>query len=279
MKNASIETSLVTSRWLYKNLKAENLVILDATMNSIKQSDQKFKNEQILGAHAVNLKTQFSDTGATFPSTIPSASKFIYTVSELGIRSDSAVIIYDQKGIYSSPRLWWLFKSFGHDQVAVLGGGFSEWKKNNYPTESNSDLTIKTSNNTKDYKAHMSSNCILKFDQISSLSQNKNFLIVDARSSGRFKGLEPEPRDGLRGGNIPNSINLPYTEVLDNGNLKKLPELRVIFDKFNIANKNLIFTCGSGITACILALAADLLGIKNISVYDGSWTEYGTLTH
>ena len=274
METISIDSSLVSAEWLNDHLNAKNLVILDASMVPVDHSKDKIGSIGIKGANYANPKTLFSDLTSPFPNTFPNKQQFEKTSSKLGIHNESVVVIYDQKGIYSSPRLWWLFKSYGHHQVAVLDGGFPEWKSKGFPTGA-----LQTPNESQhDFRAHLNSNCIIDFDQISSLSQDRDVLIIDARSTGRFYGLEPEPREGLRGGHIPNSVNLPYTDLLESGKLKNPTELKSTFEKLDIENKSLVFTCGSGITACILALAADLIGIKKLAIYDGSWTEYGNLT-
>jgi thiosulfate/3-mercaptopyruvate sulfurtransferase len=217
----------------------------------------------------------FSDTSATFPSTVPSEEQFTNEAQKLGVNKNSAIVVYDDKGIYSSARAWYLFKAFGFKNVAVLDGGLPQWKKANYPLE-----TKKENPRTKgNFKANYHSEKFKFFDDVQASTTNKEHLIIDARSENRFKSLVAEPRKGLRSGTIPNSVNIPYTNLLENGhNFKSKEDIEQEFGNVNASNKHLVFSCGSGITACVLALGAELIDKTNTSVYDGSWTEYGTLT-
>ena len=268
-----IHIPLVSADWLYKNFDAKNLIILNATIQKITStSDDNSLSGQIPNSRFFDLKHKFSDTSATFPNTIPSAKQFESEAQSLGINSDSIIVIYDEKGIYSSPRAWWLFKTMGFHNVAVLDGGLPEWKSKEYPV-SKSQLNIFTKGN---FKANYNSELIHFFEDMKKVVEEHQDCIVDARSAERFNGAVTEPRAGLRSGHIPNSFNLPYADLLDGNTMKPLPELKLFFKGFR--NKKLVFTCGSGITACILALAADLCGYRNASVYDGSWTEWGALT-
>ena len=208
-----------------------------------------------------------------FPSAFPSSAQFQREARGLGINQDSAIVVYDDKGIYSSARVWWLFKAFGFNNIAVLNGGFPAWINAGYNAESmQSDEGDKG-----DFIAKLQQGYMKFFDDIKEASKDNTHNIIDARSSGRFHSLEPEPREGLRMGNIPNSVNLPYTDLLEDGLLKSKKDLAKAYYMVADKSDDIIFSCGSGITACILALGADISGYKNISVYDGSWTEWGTL--
>lgn len=266
----SFISPIVSVKWLHERLNAENLVVLDGTI--AKPFDAS--HEQILNAKFFDIKQKFSDTTNEFPSAFPSAQQFQKEARVLGINQDSAIVVYDDKGIYSSARVWWLFKAFGFDNVAVLNGGFPEWKKSGFPTENMKPNDVEQG----DFVAKLQPQYMKFFDDIVYASQDKTHKIIDARSAGRFNCKEPEPREGLRMGTIPNSVNLPYTDLLNNGVLKSKKELAKAFYMVAEQHEPIIFSCGSGITACVLALGAELSGYKNISVYDGSWTEYGTLT-
>jgi thiosulfate/3-mercaptopyruvate sulfurtransferase len=167
-----------------------------------------------------------------------------------------------------------LFKAFGFDNIAVLDGGLPEWKAAGFKLE-----TKKTDAKPKgNFVATYNTTLFKFFDDIKKSSDNNNHLIIDARSEQRFKSIVPEPRKGLRSGTIPSSVNIPYTNLLDGNCFKSNEDISKEFDKINANNEHLVFSCGSGITACVLALGAKLIGKSNTSVYDGSWTEYGTLT-
>ncbi|WP_299547579.1 sulfurtransferase [Seonamhaeicola sp.] len=270
MAQVSLDKPIVSVDWLHKNLEAENLVVLDGTIS--KSFDAGL--QQIPNARFFDIKNKFSDTSGAFPNTFPSVAQFQSEARDLGINNDSYIVVYDDKGLYSSARVWWLFKAFGYDNVAVLDGGFPEWLQAGYPTEPMTAYQGDKGN----FKADIQQEYMRFYEDLKEASKAKTHAIVDARSGERFHGKVPEPRAGLRSGNIPNSVNLPYTELLENGLLKHEGDLQVIFSNtLTTKSDPVIFSCGSGITACILALGAEISGYNNIAVYDGSWTEWGTL--
>ena len=269
MASISITSQIVSVDWLHDNLNADNLVVLDGTINKIFDP----KQNQIPKARFFDIKNKFSDVSNPFPSAFPTAEQFQKEARVLGINNTSAIVVYDDKGIYSSARVWWLFKAFGFNNIAVLDGGFPEWLKLRYQTEPMAVYSGESGNFLADLKPEY----MKFFNDVEDASKNKSHIIIDARSKGRFNSNEPEPRVGLRMGTIPNSVNLPFTDLMENGVLKSKKDLAKAF--YMVANKNdaIIFSCGSGLTACVLALGADISGYKNISVYDGSWTEWGSL--
>jgi len=269
MKRSIMQSALFSVEWLHSNLQLSGLVLLDATIN--KQIDED--SERIPNARFFDIKQKFSDIEATFPSTLSSALQFETEARTLGINNDSFIVVYDDKGIYSSARAWWLFKTFGFNNVAVLDGGLPEWIKQNFPIETYKQEPIDKGNFTSSFQPEL----MTDFKGVNQFSKDDKTQILDARSSLRFQCLVDEPREGLRRGTIPNSKNLPYTELFDGNILKSKVQLLKIFDNLVEETTRMVFSCGSGITACILALAATQCGYKNLVVYDGSWTEYGTL--
>lgn len=265
---------IVTVEWLHNNMHATNLIILDASIPKAVDKSDTTVRFCIPGARFFDLKHKFSDLSAQFPNTFPSLEQFEREAQKLGINNDSFIVVYDDKGIYSSPRAWWLFKAYGFSNIAVLDGGLPAWTEAYYP------LAKKESNHNfnGNFKAQLQDGFMMFFDDLKVISQSQNHHIVDARSENRFNGLEPEPREGLRSGHIPNSKNIPYTELLNGNKLKPTAAIENIFDAVLSEQKPITFSCGSGITACILALGATLINYKDLSVYDGSWTEWGTLT-
>lgn len=261
---------LVNVKWLQSNLQLSNVIVLDATINKKIEED----SIRIPKARFFDIKQKFSDTNAKFPSTLPSTEPFETEARALGISNDSFIVVYDDKGIYSSARAWWLFKTFGFKNVAVLDGGLPEWKEQNFPIEAYKEESFERGN----FEARLQPELMTDFNGIIQFSTDSNTLILDARSALRFQCLVDEPRQGLRRGKIPNSKNLPYTKLFDGNILKSKDELLKIFDNLVKEETHLVFSCGSGITACILALAATKCCYENLVVYDGSWTEYGTLT-
>lgn len=270
-----ITKPVVSVDWLKSNLGNEQLIILDCTIPKVTAelntpiSEEK---KQIKAAIFFDIKKKFSDLNAAFPNTILSPQEFKKKCQNLGINIDSAIVCYDDLGIYSSPRVWWMFQLMGFKNIAVLDGGFPKWEENKYPIEKHQKKVFLKGNFEVNYQLEK----IKYTEDVFSAIENDGILIADARSKGRFNSTEPEPRNGLKGGHIPNSISLPFSEILDEGMLKTEDDLKVIFSEINPENKELIFTCGTGITASVLALGAEILGIKKYSVYDGSWTEWAS---
>jgi thiosulfate/3-mercaptopyruvate sulfurtransferase len=275
MTHISVSKPLVSAEWLYNHLNNDNLLIFDASMDKVTSDDKHSEELQIPKTQFFDIKNVFSDTAADFPNTIPSEKQFTIEAQNLGVNSDSAIVVYDDKGIYSSARAWYLFKAFGFNNIAVLNGGLPHWKAANFPLQ-------KKQGNKKpkgDFVAKYNSKAFKFFSDIQESINNSNHLIIDARSANRFNELIPEPRKGLRSGSIPNSVNIPFTKLLENGqSFKSMAKLEEAFNAVNAKEQHLVFSCGSGITACVLALGAELIGKTNHSVYDGSWTEYGSLT-
>ena len=266
--------SIVNVHWLKEHLNDNNIVILDATIPKAGASVCREKGEMscIKNARFFDLKNKFSDQSSPYPNTIVKPSEFQLRVRALGICNDSCIVVYDDYGIYSSARVWWLFKTFGFDNIVVLDGGFPLWKANNYPVEKFYKSHFKKGNLEVSYT---SENVNTSQDILSAID-NKEYCIVDARSRNRFYAIEKEPRPGMRSGHIPGSKNIPYTSLQHFGEMKNTTELTTAFNEVNPDQKPMIFTCGSGVTACILALASDMIGFKNTSVYDGSWSEWGS---
>ena len=256
---------LKSTSWLFDNLDNEKLIILNA---SKEQSSNQIKN-----AIYFDITNVFSDTSCALPNTFPITDEFEKNAQDLGINQDSILVVYDNKGIFFSPRVWWLFHTFGFKNVFVLDGGLPEWEKQNYPTE----VTKINSKPKGNFKAAFNRENVIKSDKLLKNITTKQFQVIDARASGRFDGTTPEPRKGLKNGHIPNSKNLPYMNLLENGKMKSIEQLQRIFDNLELDDQDFVFTCGSGITACILLLASHQIGFENKFIYDGSWTEYSQL--
>ncbi|MCB4797551.1 sulfurtransferase [Neotamlana laminarinivorans] len=260
---------VVSVNWLNDNLNDTDIVVLDGTIAKIPNPDLP----QITSARFFDIKQKFSDTTNEFPSAFPSETKFQEEARNLGINISSAIVVYDDKGIYSSARVWYLFKAFGFNNVAILNGGLPEWLKSKYPIEPSKLYSGKIG----DFDAKLQPGFMQFFNDVKTASENKTHNIIDARSVGRFNCEVPEPREGLRSGTIPNSINLPFTNLIENGLLKSKEAIKLEFSRVAQLEDSIIFSCGSGITACVLALGAEIAGYKNVSVYDGSWKEWGSL--
>lgn len=269
-----IESSLVSVDWLFKHIESENLIILDATIPKVASTKLDDNLSYIPKSQFFDIKKKFSDVSDQFPNTLPSSEQFQTEAQKLGINNNSAIVIYDAHGIYSSARAWWLFKYFNHSNVAVLNGGLPEWKSKGFQIQDEYSKPRVLGN----FKAKSKGELFTDFSGINVFSRCNDTLILDARSKKRFSGETPEPRKGLRSGTISNSLNLPFTELLRGNKFKPKEEIKQAFSNRIDSESRLVFSCGSGITACNLALAATVAGYNNVVVYDGSWTEYGTLT-
>ncbi|EPR70404.1 Thiosulfate sulfurtransferase, rhodanese [Winogradskyella psychrotolerans RS-3] len=266
----NLNSDLVSVEWLHKNSAATNLIVLDATINKVISA----VSTRIPNARFFDIKQKFSDVSAPFPSTLPSKEQFQTEAQLLGINSDSVIVVYDDKGIYSSARVWWLFKVFGFKNVAVLDGGLPQWQQENFQVENYTDEVYPLGDFVAEFHAHL----MTDFNGVNEFRNEEDTLVVDARSEDRFLCKVDEPKEGLRRGTIPNSKNLPYTVLFNGYKMKSIDELQTIFDPLVEHETQIVFSCGSGITACILALGATLCNYNNLIVYDGSWTEYGSLT-
>lgn len=263
--------ALVTVEWLNSNLGDDGLILLDTSMKSTMDGNPSpYQNGTIPGARYFNLKDNFSDQESAFPNTMPSADQFESECQKLGIHQSSKIVVFDNKGIYSSPRVWWMFKVMGHDSISVLDGGLPEWIKNDFPVEDKVETRYPLGNFRVDFKVHW----LKSYHEVLNNVTSPTFDVIDARSEGRFNGTANEPRKDLKSGNIPNSINIPYTSVLRDGKLKSELELKSIFEEKCQDAKDLVFSCGSGLTACIVMLASEVAFKSSQLLFDGSWTEW-----
>ncbi|MEM6831223.1 MAG: rhodanese-like domain-containing protein [Bacteroidota bacterium] len=266
---------LVSAEWLFQKLESNDhgVVVLDASLGKPVPSKEapSSMNTQIKGARFFDIGHSFSDNTSPLPHMMADQERFEKEARNLGLNSEDTIVVYDNHGIYSSPRAWWMFKSMGHEKVYVLNGGLPEWLHKKYPVEEKQQANALPGN----FIAKSQTNFFVDLAHTLEKSDDSNTCILDARSEGRFKGWEPEPRVGLKSGHIPHSKNLPFPYVLDGNQMRPRNQLQELFKPFDLSSKQLIFSCGSGLTACIILLAAYKAGYKNLSVYDGSWCEWG----
>ncbi|WP_413532068.1 sulfurtransferase [Empedobacter brevis] len=267
----TFNSPLISAEELHHNLHLDNLIILDCTINKVGNSIKDHELKLIPNSIFFDLESKFSDHSSQFPHTLVNENSFTEEAQNLGINQDSIIICYDRWGVYSSPRVWWMFKTMGHEKVYVLDGGLPAWIENNFETTSSYIHADKKG----DFKANFQKDWFADTEIILNAINDKSKTIIDARSPSRFNGTSPEPRKGLRSGHIQNSKNLFFENVLANTKYKLKEELRTIFDEITDSSKENIFSCGSGITASILALASTIAGFDGIKVYDGSWSEWG----
>jgi len=250
----------------------ERVVILDASIDKVGQKLDNSNLELIPNSHFLDIEHAFSDKNIPLPHTMVDAVTFEQEVRKLGVNQDSIVLLYDRWGVYSSPRAWWMFKYMGFDQVYVINGGMPAWKSADLPIVDAYSVV----ENIGNFVAKPDPQWIIKIDELKELVGQDDVHITDARSAGRFSGAAPEPRPGLKSGHIPGSENIPFDQVLDAAYFRSNEEIAPLYENKAFPTGQNIFTCGSGITAAVLALGAYELGYKNIRVYDGSWSEGGS---
>ena len=266
--------SLVSAEWLESNL--NKVRIIDASWhmpNSKRDAYEEYLKTHIENAVFFDLDKS-SNERSPLPHMLPNEEEWGKIVSGLGISNNDRIIIYDNSDVISSCRCWFTFIFFGHkpNLVSVLDGGLTKWINEK---KSTTDKIKKF--NKSEYAVTENKSLVKNKEQIKKNIISKQFELVDARSEQRFKGLVPEPRKGLKSGHIKNSKNIPFNECLNKNDrtFKNKDELIKIFKKQNINNKKVVFTCGSGVTACVLGLANSIISGKTPIIYDGSWSEWG----
>ncbi len=269
------EDVLIDYSCLNQLISNDYVVLLDCTMkHSVNKSvgDDKLG---IKGAIPFPFDELFENEDSHIPHMMPEGDRFARVVSSIGIDNNSIVVLYDRTGVYSSPRVWWMFMLMGHKNVYVLDGGLPQWCKDGgrtdrfVPHQSNTNLNFFTFKHD--------SRLVCTTNEVLANITSGEFELVDARIEGRFKGLIAEPRAGLRGGHVPAAKNLPFTKLLRENRYKCVDDLAIEFDALHLSkDRMIVYMCGSGVTACILALAGYILGYKKFAIYDGSWSEWGS---
>jgi thiosulfate/3-mercaptopyruvate sulfurtransferase len=267
---------IVSTEWLASQLGQPDLVLFDATKylpNENRNGHTEFLAAHLPGARFFDID-EVADQDTDLPHMVPSIGRFEKLMSKLGVSNSSRVIFYDQKGLASAARGYWLMGLFGHDQVAVLDGGLPKWQKEGRAIESGESSPAPTTVFIAAFRAQR----LRGVGDLLANLESKSEIVLDARGAGRFAGTQPEPRKGVRSGHIPGAINLPYTELLGPDNTFLSPAaLRERFAKAGIdGSKPVVTSCGTGVTACILSLGMQIAGLPPAPVYDGSWTEWGS---
>ena len=270
--------SLINTDWLLENL--NNVKIIDSSWhlpNQKRNAEKEYSNEHISNSIFFDIDKN-SDQKTDLPHMLPSVKKWEDIVSNLGISNDDNIIIYDNSDVISSCRCWFTFIYFGHDPslISVLNGGLKKWKQEGKPT-----VNSVTKVNQSRYKAKENKRMVKSKIEIDKNIKLKNFKVIDARNLDRFEGKVPEPRSNVRSGSIEGSTCLPFNQIINKNDntFKNRDDLIKIFNKiFNTQHNNIVFSCGSGITASVLALAYSLINTKYTpTIYDGSWSEYGLI--
>jgi thiosulfate/3-mercaptopyruvate sulfurtransferase len=266
--------TLVSTQWLADHMSSPDLRIIDASwylpdMN--RDPKAEYDSAHIPGARFFDID-EISDTRSELPHMAPPVEKFMSRMRAMGVGDGHQVVAYDGAGLFSAARVWWLFRLMGKTDVAVLDGGLPKWVAEGREIE---DLppVLRDRHITVQRQAHL----VRNVTQVASASKLGDHSIIDARGPGRFKGTEPEPREGLRSGHIPGSRNVYYRNLLNHDNtMKSDSDLREVFHEAGVdLKKPVITTCGSGVTAAIISLALERIGNRNHALYDGSWSEWG----
>ncbi|WP_041420333.1 sulfurtransferase [Shewanella violacea] len=276
-----MKSPLVTGQWLEQYLNNDKLILLDASMEKVVGKSPLLYDtfSCIPGAKKLDLENELCDLTSSQTHAFPTAEQFVEIISGLGITQASQVVIYDNQGIYSSPRAWWIFKVMGFDNVYVLDGGLPQWLAEGRATAdcfSSTALADSMIAPGREFEANVQDTWVCDSAYLLDKLSDKHLSILDARGAKRFSGEAAEPREGVRSGHIPKSVNLPFSQVLDGHCLKTTEALRQIFAGLtNEQDTQRIFSCGSGITACILILASVEAGYQHNVLYDGSWAQWG----
>jgi thiosulfate/3-mercaptopyruvate sulfurtransferase len=272
---SELPAPLVSTTWLAAHLGEPDLVVVDASWYlTAMQRDAKreYQAGHIPGAVFWDLDA-LSDQGSPLPHMLSDSQTLAREVGALGIGAADRVVVYDASGVnLSAPRIWWTLKVAGHDAVAVLDGGLGRWKAEGRALEQGWARRAPAR-----FTARFRPELIRSLDELRAALGSGAWQLLDARTRGRFEGTEPEPRPGLRGGHLPGARNLPFTELVDPQGLLLPPdELRRRYRAAGVdLSRPVVTSCGSGVTACALALGLDLLGAQHYAVYDGSWSEWG----
>jgi len=264
---------LVSTEWLAEHIRDPTLVVVDASWYmpaTSRKGYQDYLESHLPGAVFFGID-EIADRKTDLPHMLPRPEEFAATVGALGIGNDDIVVVYDEAGIFSAPRVWWTFNAMGAKDVRVLDGGGPKWRAEGRPTESGPSMRAPTL-----FRPGFRPELVEDFGSVLALTTSGAKTIIDARPAERFKGDVPEPRAGLASGHIPTSLNVPVASLSVDGHLRPANELNAIFEQAGVdLTKPIVTSCGSGVTASTLALALQIAGAKDVAVYDGSWTEWG----
>ncbi|HDH0732780.1 TPA: 3-mercaptopyruvate sulfurtransferase [Klebsiella oxytoca] len=267
----------VAADWLAEHIDDPEIQIIDARMAPPGQEERDLNAEyqagHIPGAVFFDIEA-LSDHTSPLPHMMPRAEAFAVAMRELGVSSDKHLVVYDEGNLFSAPRAWWMLRTFGVEKVSIVAGGLEGWRRDGLPLEQGLPELPEG-----DFDGRVDPLAIKRLTDVLLVSHEGSAQIVDARPAGRFNGQVAEPRPGLRCGHIPGALNVPWTELVINGELKTTDELNEIFARQGVDfERPIIASCGSGVTAAVVVLGLTTLGVNGVSLYDGSWSEWGART-
>lgn len=264
----------VAADWLAEHIDDPHIQIIDARMAPPGQEDrnvaQEYRSGHIPGAVFFDIEA-LSDHTSPLPHMMPRPEAFAVAMRELGVHQDKHLIVYDEGNLFSAPRAWWMLRTFGVEKVSVLGGGLAGWQRDELPLQEG-DVELPEG----DFDVAFTPEAIVRVTDVLLASHEKSAQIVDARPAARFNAEIDEPRPGLRRGHVPGALNVPWTELVQDGELKTTDELDAIFFRHGVSfDRPIIASCGSGVTAAVVVLALATLDVPNVALYDGAWSEWG----
>ncbi|AUX95514.1 3-mercaptopyruvate sulfurtransferase [Mixta gaviniae] len=266
----------VTAQWLAEHQNDADLQIIDARMAPAGQEHLRDMRAEYRAGHLPNAPffdiEQLSDRHSPYPHMMPRAESFAVAMRELGVDSSKHLVVYDEGNLFSAPRAWWMLRAFGVERVSLLAGGLAGWKQAGYALQTG-DVALPEA----EFEARYDASLVKSVTDVLLISHEGTAQLIDARPANRFNGEVDEPRPGLRRGHIPGSLNVPWGELVVDGQLKPEAELRDIFQRHGVdLTRPVVASCGSGVTAVVAILALTALGIKGVKLYDGSWSEWGS---
>lgn len=265
----------VAGDWLAEHINDANIQVIDARMapagqEHLRDMQAEYRAGHLPGAVFFDIEA-LSDSTSPLPHMMPRAEAFAVAMRELGISHDKHLVVYDEGNLFSAPRAWWMLRTFGVENVSILAGGLADWQREEYPLQQG-DVELPEG----EFEVNFDPMVIKRLTDVLLVSHEGTAQIVDARPAPRFNAQADEPRPGLRRGHIPGALNVPWNDLVENGQLKTTDELNEIFTRRGVSfDKPIIASCGSGVTAAVVVLALTTLGVNGVSLYDGSWSEWG----
>lgn len=266
----------VSADWLQEHYNDERLQVLDARllppgMEAVRDVQAEYLAGHLPDAPYFDIEA-LSDHSSPYPHMLPRAETFAVAMREMGVSSDKHLVVYDEGNLFSAPRAWWMLKTFGVAQVSILAGGLQGWKEAGFALATG-DVNLPEG----EFEAHADESRVKRLTDVLLISHEGGAQIVDARAANRFNAEVDEPRPGLHRGHIPNSLNVPWNTLVEQGKLKPEAELRRLFADAGVdITQPVVASCGSGVTAVVLILALTALGARDVTLYDGSWGEWGS---
>ncbi len=266
----------VSADWLQEHYNDERLQVLDARllppgMEAVRDVRAEYLSGHLPDAPYFNIEA-LSDHTSPYPHMLPRAESFAVAMRELGVSSDKHLVVYDEGNLFSAPRAWWMLKTFGVAQVSILAGGLQGWKEAGFAL-----ATGEVNLPEGEFEAHADESRVKRLTDVLLISHEGGAQIIDARPANRFNAEVDEPRPGLHRGHIPNSLNVPWNSLVEQGKLKPEAELQTLFADAGVdITQPVVASCGSGVTAVVVILALTALGARDVTLYDGSWGEWGS---